>query len=65
MGGDKRSGVNGARLALSPQRNWAVNAAAVRVLPVLENIQKSANKASLVYIIVLAGVVGDAANLLI
>ena len=57
-GGDKRGGANGARLALSPQRDWEVNAAAVRVLPVLENIQKSANKASLADIIVLAGVVG-------
>ncbi len=56
-GGDKR-GVNGARLALMPQRDWDVNAAAVRALPVLEKIQKESGKASLADIIVLAGVVG-------
>ena len=57
-GGDKRGGANGARLALAPQRDWDVNAAAVRALPALEAIQRSANKASLADIIVLAGVVG-------
>ena len=57
-GGDKRGGANGARLALAPQRSWDVNATAARVLPVLENIYKSAHKASLADIIVLAGVVG-------
>ncbi|QSW35387.1 catalase/peroxidase HPI [Leclercia pneumoniae] len=57
-GGDKRGGANGARLALSPQRDWDVNAAAVRALPALEAIQRSVNKASLADIIVLAGVVG-------
>ncbi len=57
-GGDKRGGANGARLALTPQRDWDVNAAAVRALPALEAIQRSANKASLADIIVLAGVVG-------
>ena len=57
-GGDKRGGANGARLALAPQRDWAVNATAARVLPVLEGISKSAHKASLADIIVLAGVVG-------
>ncbi|EMH4165162.1 catalase/peroxidase HPI [Pluralibacter gergoviae] len=57
-GGDKRGGANGARLALAPQRDWDVNAVAARVLPKLEAIQKSANKASLADIIVLAGVVG-------
>ncbi|HBC8647047.1 TPA: catalase/peroxidase HPI [Citrobacter koseri] len=57
-GGDKRGGANGARLALAPQRDWDVNAAAARVLPVLEEIQKSSGKASLADIIVLAGVVG-------
>ncbi|MFO6427998.1 peroxidase family protein [Escherichia coli] len=40
-GGDKRGGANGARLALMPQRDWDVNAAAVRALPVLEKIRKS------------------------
>jgi len=57
-GGDKRGGANGARLALAPQRDWEVNATAVRALPVLEAIQRTANKASLADIIVLAGVVG-------
>ncbi|MFG0647006.1 catalase/peroxidase HPI [Leclercia adecarboxylata] len=57
-GGDKRGGANGARLALAPQRSWDVNAVAARVLPVLEGIYKSAHKASLADIIVLAGVVG-------
>lgn len=56
--GDKRGGANGARLALAPQRGWAVNAVAARVLPVLEAIQKASGKASLADIIVLAGVVG-------
>ncbi|MBW6838601.1 catalase-peroxidase, partial [Salmonella enterica subsp. enterica serovar Weltevreden] len=54
-GGDKRGGANGARLALMPQRDWDVNAAAVRALPVLEKIQKESGKASLADIIVLAG----------
>ncbi len=40
-GGDKRGGANGARLALMPQRDWDVNAAAVRALPVLEKSRKS------------------------
>lgn len=44
-GGDKRGGANGARLALMPQRDWDVNAAAVRALPVLEKIQKESGKA--------------------
>lgn len=57
-GGDKRGGANGARLALLPQRQWDVNAAAVRVLPALESIQQSHPKASLADVIVLAGVVG-------
>ncbi|MBD8167326.1 catalase/peroxidase HPI [Erwinia persicina] len=57
-GGDKRGGANGARLALLPQRAWEVNATAARVLPVLEAIQQSTQKASLADIIVLAGVVG-------
>ncbi|MGF6103804.1 catalase/peroxidase HPI [Enterobacter sp. A4] len=57
-GGDKRGGANGARLALAPQRDWDVNAAAVRALPALEAIQRTTNKASLADIIVLAGVVG-------
>jgi catalase-peroxidase len=57
-GGDKRGGANGARLALLPQREWSVNAIAARVLPTLESIQQSFQKASLADVIVLAGVVG-------
>lgn len=57
-GGDKRGGANGARLALLPQREWEVNAMAAGVLPTLEAIQQSVQKASLADVIVLAGVVG-------
>ncbi|WP_413729902.1 catalase/peroxidase HPI [Sodalis sp. RH22] len=57
-GGDKRGGANGARLALLPQREWDVNVIAARVLPTLEAIQQSLQKASLADVIVLAGVVG-------
>ncbi len=57
-GGDKRGGANGARLALLPQREWEVNAVAARVLPKLEAIQQSEQKASLADVIVLAGTVG-------
>ena len=57
-GGDKRGGANGARLALAPQKDWAVNAIAVGVLPKLQAIQQASGKASLADVIVLAGVVG-------
>jgi len=57
-GGDKRGGANGARLALAPQRDWAVNQRAVQLLPTLVDIQKASGKASLADVIVLAGVVG-------
>ena len=57
-GGDKRGGANGARLALAPQKDWAVNQRAVQVLPKLVEIQKASGKASLADVIVLAGVVG-------
>lgn len=57
-GGDKRGGANGARLALAPQKDWAVNQIAVKALPKLEEIQKASGKASLADVIVLAGVVG-------
>jgi len=56
-GGDKRGGANGARLRLDPQRGWEVNQRAVKVLPVLEQIQKDSGL-SLADIIVLAGGVG-------
>ena len=57
-GGDKRGGANGARLALAPQKDWAVNAVAVKALPTLVEIQKASGKASLADVIVLAGSVG-------
>ena len=57
-GGDKRGGANGARLALAPQKDWEVNATAVKVLPVLQEIQQASGKASLADVIVLAGGVG-------
>src|SRR5690242_16258974 len=66
-GSDKRGGANGARIRLSPQKDWAVNQPAVlaKVLPKLEAIQKEFNrsqtngskgkKVSLADLIVLAG----------
>jgi catalase-peroxidase len=63
-GSDKRGGANGARLRLSPQKDWEVNQPAelAKVLPVLEKIQKEFNasqsgkrKVSLADVIVLAG----------
>ena len=57
-GGDKRGGANGARLALAPQKDWAVNQGAVKVLPKLVEIQQASGKASLADVIVLAGSVG-------
>ena len=45
-GSDKRGGANGARIRLSPQKDWEVNQPAVlaKVLPKLEAIQKEFNK---------------------
>ena len=57
-GGDKRGGANGARLALAPQKDWAVNKVAVGALAKLQAIQKASGKASLADVIVLAGSVG-------
>ncbi len=57
-GGDMRGGANGARLALAPQKDWAINQSAIQVLPKLVEIQKASGKASLADVIVLAGVVG-------
>jgi len=57
-GGDMRGGANGARLALAPQKDWAVNRLAVQALPKLVEIQKTSGKSSLADVIVLAGVVG-------
>lgn len=57
-GGDKRGGANGARIRLAPQKDWPVNAIAVKTLPKLEAIQKASGKLSLADVIVLAGGVG-------
>ena len=62
-GTDKRGGANGARLRLSPQKDWAVNEPAQlgRVLQVLEGIQAEFNaggsgkKISMADLIVLGG----------
>ncbi|CDK00642.1 catalase/hydroperoxidase HPI(I) [Microbacterium sp. C448] len=66
-GSDKRGGVNGARIRLAPQKDWAVNKPEqlARVLGVLEGVQASFNdgrtdgkKVSLADLIVLAGNAG-------
>jgi len=63
-GSDKRGGANGARVRLSPQKDWAVNQPAqlAKVLQTLEGIQKEFNasaaggkKVSLADLIVLGG----------
>jgi catalase-peroxidase len=62
-GSDKRGGANGARIRLSPQREWAVNVPAQfgKILDILVAIQKEFNtsgtnkKVSLADLIVLAG----------
>jgi len=66
-GSDKRGGANGARIRLSPQKDWEVNQPAQlsKVLGTLEKIQKEFNgsasggkKVSLADLIVLAGGAG-------
>jgi catalase-peroxidase len=57
-GSDFRGGANGARIRLSPQKNWAGNEPArlQKVLSVLENIQTGLNKkVSMADLIVLGG----------
>ena len=63
-GSDKRGGANGARIRLSPQKDWEVNQSAelAKVLPVLEKIQKDFNssqsggkKVSFADVIILGG----------
>ncbi len=62
-GSDKRGGANGARIRLSPQKNWDINQPAelAKILAVLEGIQKKFNaeskkkKVSLADLIVLGG----------
>ncbi|PKV49393.1 catalase-peroxidase [Aquimarina sp. MAR_2010_214] len=66
-GSDKRGGANGARIRLTPQKNWEVNnpAQLAKVLETLESIQQEFNgsksgdkKVSIADLIVLGGVVG-------
>jgi catalase-peroxidase len=66
-GSDMRGGANGARIRLSPQKDWAVNepAALAKVLQALEGIRKEFNasapggkQVSLADLIVLAGSAG-------
>ena len=66
-GSDKRGGANGARIRLTPQKDWAVNQPAqlAKVLKTLEGIQADFNKkvrggkkVSLADLIVLAGCAG-------
>jgi catalase-peroxidase len=66
-GSDKRGGANGARIRLTPQKDWAVNnpAELAKVLEKLEAIQKEFNsaqsggkKVSLSDLIILAGCAG-------
>ena len=66
-GSDKRGGVNGARVRLAPQKDWAVNKPEqlARVLGVLEDVRAAFNegradgkKVSLADLIVLAGNAG-------
>lgn len=66
-GSDKRGGANGARIRLSPQKDWEVNhpERLAEILTVLENIQKKFNdssvdgkRISLADLIVLAGCAG-------
>ncbi|MBG7610156.1 MAG: catalase-peroxidase, partial [Anaerolineae bacterium] len=60
-GSDKRGGANGARIRLSPQKDWAVNEPAqlASVLKTLEGIQKEFNKkVSLADLIILGGCAG-------
>lgn len=57
-GGDKRGGANGGRIALAPQKNWAVNRGVVNTVDKLIEMQKVSTKVSLADMIVLAGSVG-------
>ena len=66
-GSDKRGGANGARIRLSPQKDWEVNNPELlkKVLTVLEGVQKEFNstaeygrKISMADLIVLAGCAG-------
>ncbi len=55
-GSDKRGGANGARIRLSPQKDWEVNQPGQDgVLQKLEAIQKESGKVSMADLIVIAG----------
>jgi catalase-peroxidase len=60
---DKRGGANGARIRLTPQKDWAANAGTADVIAVLEGVQREFNNSggaqiSLADLIVLAGTAG-------
>jgi catalase-peroxidase len=59
-GSDRRGGANGARIALSPQKDWEVNEPAelAKVLDVYRGIKADHGSVSLADLIVLGGVVG-------
>jgi catalase-peroxidase len=57
-GGDKRGGANGARLALAPQKDWAVNQDVMGTVSKLTEMQTASPTLSLADMIVLAGSVG-------
>jgi len=64
-GSDRRGGANGARIRLSPQKDWEVNQSVRHILKILEGIQHAFNseasdgtKVSLADLIVLAGCAG-------
>ncbi|MFJ4219486.1 catalase/peroxidase HPI [Curtobacterium luteum] len=61
---DKRGGANGGRIALAPQKDWAVNRRTVPVVEALQRIQQQHPSVSLADLVVLAGCVGveDAAR---
>jgi len=56
-GSDKRGGANGARIRLSPQKDWDVNQPAQlqKVLAKLQAVQKDSGKVSLADLIVIGG----------
>ena len=57
-GSDMRGGANGARVRLSPQKDWVVNAGCGDVISILEGIRSAHGNVSLADVVVLAGGVG-------
>jgi catalase-peroxidase len=62
---DHRGGANGARVRLSPQKDWGANdpVALTKVLKALEGVQKGHKSVSMADLLVLAGCVGVEAGL--